>query len=90
MRFMRYVFKQKTIQEICDMPRLLGEFTVMGFWRLERTKRDPSRDATGPLQEIKRELKRHRQRGVQDSVEYKGCCASTRQSRCRCCIDFII
>jgi hypothetical protein len=28
---MRYVFKQKTIQEICDMPAPPGEFTVMGF-----------------------------------------------------------
>jgi hypothetical protein len=45
-------------------------------------------DQTGPHQETLPQARcrkssvnssRNRQRGVQDSVEYKGCCASTRQ-----------
>jgi hypothetical protein len=67
MRFNALRVQAEDNTEICDTPAPPGEFTVMGFWRLERTKRTPSRDAsTGPLQEIKRELKRRT-----DSVAFR-------------------
>jgi hypothetical protein len=40
MRFLRYVFKQKAVNEICDMIAPSDQFTVVGFWRLERSRRD--------------------------------------------------
>jgi hypothetical protein len=67
MRFMRYVFKQKAIQEICDLMAPPGEFTVVGFGDWSGPNGTPiKRRFTGPLQEIKRELKRRT-----DSVAFR-------------------
>jgi hypothetical protein len=67
MRFLRYVFKQKAVNEICDMIAPPDQFTVVGFgdWS------GPGgtcikRRYCGPLQDIKRELKRRT-----DSVAFR-------------------
>jgi hypothetical protein len=67
MRFLRYVFKQKAVNEICNMIAPPDQFTVVGFgdWN------GPGgtcikRRYCGPLQDIKRELKRRT-----DSVAFR-------------------
>ena len=67
MRFMRYVFKQKAIQEICDLMAPPDEFTVVGFGDWSGPNGTPiKRRFAGPLQDIKRELKRRT-----DSVAFR-------------------
>ena len=59
MRFMRYCFKQKSVQKICDMIAPRDEFTVVGFGDWKGPKDSPiNRRFCGPLQDIKRELQR--------------------------------
>jgi hypothetical protein len=67
MRFLRYVFKQKAVNEICNMIAPPDQFTVVGFgdWN------GPGgtcikRRYCGPLRDIKRELKRRT-----DSVAFR-------------------
>jgi hypothetical protein len=70
---MRFVFKQKAIQEICDMIAPQDEFTIVGFGDWTGPKGTPiKRRFAGPLQEIKRELKRRRESVLFRTVwEYK-------------------
>lgn len=67
MRFMRHVFKQKAVHEICDTIAPRDGFTVVGFGDWTGLGTTPiSRRFCGPLQEIKRELKRRT-----DSVAFR-------------------
>ena len=59
MRFMRYCFKKKSVQKICDMIAPMDDFTVVGFGDWNGSNNSPiKRRFCGPLQEIKRELQR--------------------------------
>jgi hypothetical protein len=59
MRFLRYRYKQKAISEICDLMAPPSEFTVVGFGDWSGPNGTPiKRKFCGPLQEIKKELKR--------------------------------
>lgn len=59
MRFLRYTFKKKAVKEICDMLAPPNEFTIVGFgdWGGPNGTLIKRR-YSGPLQEIKKELKR--------------------------------
>ena len=59
MRFMRYVFKQKAVQSICDLIAPKDKHTFVGFEDWNGPNGTPiKRRFCGPLQDIKRELKR--------------------------------
>ena len=61
MRFMRYVFKKKTVSRICDLIAPSGKFTVVGYGDWAGPKGSPiKRRFCGPQQDIKRELKGRR------------------------------
>jgi hypothetical protein len=67
MRFLRYVFKQKAVNEICNMIAPPDQFTVVGFGDWNGPGRTCiKRRYCGPLQDIKRELKRRT-----DSVAFR-------------------
>jgi hypothetical protein len=58
-RFLRFVYKKKTINEICDMIAPRDKVTIVGFGDWGGGNGTPiSRRCAGPLQEIKMELKR--------------------------------
>ena len=59
MRFLRYIHKHKAINEICDMIAPKGQLTVVGFGDWSGPGNTPIRRRfCGPLQEIKKQLKR--------------------------------
>jgi hypothetical protein len=62
MRFLRYRFKQKAVLAICDLIAPTGKFTVVGFGDWAGPGNTPIRRRfCGPLQDIKRELRRRGQ-----------------------------
>ena len=67
MRFLRYTFKKKAVKEICDMLAPPNEFTIVGFGDWSGPNGTLlKRRYSGPLQEIKKELKRRT-----DSVAFR-------------------
>lgn len=78
MRFMRYVFKKKTVGKICDMIAPKDRFVIVGFGDWRGPNGTPiSRKCTGPLQEIRRELKARRNvcmHEVDEAYSSKRCC----------------
>jgi hypothetical protein len=57
MRFLRFVYKKKAINEICEIVAPKNKVTVVGFGDWSGGKGTPiSRRCAGPLQEIKLEL----------------------------------
>jgi hypothetical protein len=59
MRFMRYIHKQKVVSVICNMIAPKDRFTVVGFGDWKGIGDCPiKRRFSGPIQDIKRELKR--------------------------------
>jgi hypothetical protein len=78
MRFMRYVFKKKTVSKICNMLAPRDRIVVVGFGDWRGPNGSPiSRKCTGPLQEIRRELKARSNVSmyeVDESYSSKRCC----------------
>lgn len=71
MRFLRYRFKQKAVQAICDLVAPRGKYTVVGFGDWAGPGNTPiKRRFCGPLQDIKREL-RQRGRGTAPTVLFR-------------------
>ncbi len=70
MRFMRYVFKQRAVSDICDLIAAPEQFTVVGFGNWAGPNGSPIRRRfCGPLQDIKRELVRRTSSALIRSVD---------------------
>ncbi len=72
MRFMRYVFKQRAIAEICDLIAPDGYYTVAGYGDWRGLNGTPiKRRWSGPQEEIRRALQRRRNVLFWNMWEYK-------------------
>jgi hypothetical protein len=76
MRFMRFVFKKRTVKNIVDM--IVGDqadetiFTVVGFGDWSGGSQSPvSRRCAGPIQEIKEKISRRRNAALKMMDEHK-------------------
>jgi hypothetical protein len=79
-RFMRYVNKQKAINEICDMIAPEGNPVIVGFGNWSGVGRTPiSRRCSGPVKEIKKELSQRSNVKFIEIDEFRTSC------RCSCC-----
>ena len=82
MRFMRYVFKKKTVTKICDMIAPRDKFVIVGFGDWRGPNGTPiSRKCVGPLQDIRRELKSRNNVAMHEVNEAY---SSQRCSSCHC------
>jgi transposase len=82
MRFMRYVFKKKTITQICDMIAPCDKFVIVGFGDWRGPNGTPiSRKCVGPLQDIRRALKSRNNVAMHEVNEAY---SSQRCSSCHC------
>ena len=79
---MRFVFKQKAVQKICDMIAPKDNCTIVGFGDWRGPNGTPiSRRCTGPLQEIKRKLRGRNNVWMLNIDEH---CTSKRCCGCAC------
>jgi hypothetical protein len=78
MRFLRYVFKKKVVSKICDMVAPRDRVVIVGFGDWRGPNGSPiSRKCSGPLQEIRRELKARPNvcmHEVDEAYSSKRCC----------------
>ena len=80
MRFLRYVFKKKTVSMIGDMIAPRDRIVVVGFGDWRGPNGSPiSRKCTGPLQEIRRELR------ARSNVSMYEVDEAYTSKRCCCC-----
>ena len=72
MRFVRYVHKQKTVKQICDMIAPPGEpLVAVGFGDWKSSNSPVSRRTCGPIEDIKMELRMRSNVVFLDIDEYK-------------------
>lgn len=71
MRMLRYVHKQKAIQNICDMIAPKERTVVVGFGNWKSANSPVSRRTCGPVQEIKLELQRRTNVVYHDIDEFR-------------------